>query len=110
MSTSKAASIAATASRVRGPRRSAERLQHILDWLKRSPQPVLPNIRGLSLTYAIRNEHFGARHFAKEELPRISYANQHISVYVDRKHITEESEKVDPVMNVTLRMNTTFFS
>ncbi|KAH8111428.1 hypothetical protein DFH11DRAFT_1613050, partial [Phellopilus nigrolimitatus] len=38
----------------------------------------------LNLTLAARNDHFGARHFIKEELPRIRYANPELNVKVNK--------------------------
>jgi len=89
------------------------RLSQILKKLKADPKPVLtPSLKSLKLTYAIRNEHFGARyvrhfpniapnlhaypnalrgvlvennrHFVKDELPRIQYANPTIAIEVNR--------------------------
>lgn len=91
------------------------RLSQILKKLKANPKPVLtPSLKSLKLTYAIRNEHFGARcvrhfpenlitsslrsysgilrggsvgndrHFVKDELPRIQYANPTIAIEVNR--------------------------
>jgi len=67
---------------------------------------MAPSLRSLKLTYAKRNDHFGARcvrrsfndlvafslyphsdnyrHFAKEELPRIQYANPTIAIEVSK--------------------------
>jgi hypothetical protein len=42
------------------------------------------------------------RHFAKEDLPRISYANQGLKIEVDRKPPVEGQLPVQPVMTVTL--------
>jgi len=91
------------------------RLSQILKKLKANPKPVLtPSLKSLKLTYAIRNEHFGARcvrhfpndlitssphtysdvlrgalvennrHFVKDELPRIQFANPKIEIEVNR--------------------------
>lgn len=91
-----------TAKNVRGPKVSAERLGRTLEWLRQEPRPVLSSIRALKITYAARNDHFGARHFAKEDLPRISYANQQVDIKVDRPDPREDPEKVvEPVINVT---------
>jgi len=61
MSASRIASSAAAAARSKRNRNSAEKLQQTLQWLNKEPRPILNNIRGLSMTYAIRHAHFGAR-------------------------------------------------
>ncbi|KAG9003756.1 hypothetical protein FRB90_011130 [Tulasnella sp. 427] len=61
-------------------------LAKALAHLTKQPQPkVSPKLRSLSLTFAKRNAHYGARYFAKEELPRVSYANPNLKVSVERK-------------------------
>lgn len=60
--------------------------------LTRQPLPVLPpTLRSLSLSLAQRNAHYGARHFLKEELPRIAYANPKLDVRVTRKEHKKET-------------------
>ncbi|KAI8983279.1 hypothetical protein BD414DRAFT_523181 [Trametes punicea] len=82
------------------------RLSVILARLTQEPRPVLPNLKSLKLTYAYRNDHFGARHFVKEELPRIRYANPTIDINVDKKLKTKE-ETWKPEMIVELKNGTT---
>ncbi|KAI0935604.1 hypothetical protein AcV5_003984 [Taiwanofungus camphoratus] len=60
------------------------RLSKILANLTKEPRPRLPSIKSLKLTLALRNDHFGARHFVKEDLPRIRYANPAIDIQVNR--------------------------
>ncbi|KAH7920492.1 hypothetical protein BV22DRAFT_1039802 [Leucogyrophana mollusca] len=60
------------------------RLSKVLAELKKGPTLHLTGLRGLSLTLAAKNDHFGARHFVKEELPRIRYANPNINVEVNK--------------------------
>ena len=91
------------------------RLSQILKKLKADPKPILtPSLKSLKLTYAARNDHFGARcvchfpndsvslslyaysdllcdvlvancrHFVREELPRIQYANPTMAIEVSR--------------------------
>ncbi|ESK95561.1 hypothetical protein Moror_12635 [Moniliophthora roreri MCA 2997] len=60
------------------------RLQKILDHLHATPKLTLVGLRSLKLSYAYRNDHFGARHFVKEELPRIRYANPLLKIEVDK--------------------------
>ncbi|KZS90248.1 hypothetical protein SISNIDRAFT_488459 [Sistotremastrum niveocremeum HHB9708] len=74
------------------PRKSSaipgpSRLSQILKHLTIPPPPSLPSLQSLRLTYAVKNNHFGARHFAKEELPRIQYANPSLRISVDKKPI-----------------------
>lgn len=38
------------------------RLRTILQHLRREPRPILPAVKYLKLTYAVRNDHFGARY------------------------------------------------
>jgi len=94
------------------PQLGPSRLSQILKKLKANPKPVLtPSLKSLKLTYAVRNEHFGARcvcndlttssprtysdvlrgalvendrHFVRDDLPRIQYANPTIAIEVNR--------------------------
>lgn len=78
------------------------RLSGILAQLKKEPRPSLVAVKRIELTLAARNDHFGARcefdrmsglqleadvgdrHFVKEDLPRIRYANPNIDIEVKR--------------------------
>ncbi|KAL5534738.1 hypothetical protein ACEPAG_1202 [Sanghuangporus baumii] len=60
------------------------RLSQILKNLNRHPKPVLPSVKTLKLTFAVRNDHFGVRHFIKEDLPRIQYANPGMQIQIDK--------------------------
>ena len=102
------------------PSLGPSRLSQILQRLKADPKPVLaPSLRSLKLTYAIRNDHFGARcvcrssndlaafslyansnalyhvsvgnyrHFVKDELPRIQYANPTVAIEVNKVQKSE---------------------
>lgn len=64
-------------------------LARILQNLRREPRPALPRLRALRLTLAARNDHFAARHFIKEELPRIRYANPRLEISVEKKEKKE---------------------
>ena len=95
------------------------RLSQILQKLKSDLKPALPpSLRSLKLTYAKRNDHFGARcvrhsfndsttfephpdalyvtfvencrHFVKEELPRIRYANPALAIEVSKVPKSQE--------------------
>ncbi|KAG8882803.1 hypothetical protein FRB97_007737 [Tulasnella sp. 331] len=71
---------------------SPSSLSKALSQLTRAPIPVLsPTVRSLSLSLANRNAHYGARHFLKEDLPRIAYANPNLNVRVTRKEHKKES-------------------
>ncbi|OCH94216.1 hypothetical protein OBBRIDRAFT_789552 [Obba rivulosa] len=59
-------------------------LSKILANLNRAPRPELVNLKSLKLTYAFRNDHFAARHFVQEELPRIRYANPSLNIEVNK--------------------------
>jgi len=54
------------------------------------------------MTYAQRNDHFGARHFVKEDLPRIRYANPTIDIKVN-KLPKVPGESWEPKMELKLR-------
>ncbi|CDO71733.1 hypothetical protein BN946_scf184920.g17 [Trametes cinnabarina] len=82
------------------------RLSGILARLTQEPRPHLPNLKSLRLTYAYRNDHFGARHFVKEDLPRIRYANPTVDIQVDKKPKTKE-ETWKPELVVELKNGTT---
>ncbi|KDQ17534.1 hypothetical protein BOTBODRAFT_105474 [Botryobasidium botryosum FD-172 SS1] len=86
--------------------RAASSLAKTLASLTKSPRPVVPAIKELSLTLAQRNAHFGARHFLKEELPRIAYANPAIKIAVERRPKTAE-EQWDPEIKALLDNGTT---
>ncbi|KAG2030052.1 hypothetical protein BDR03DRAFT_1096129 [Suillus americanus] len=60
------------------------RLSVILKELNEEPRLSLTGLRGISLKLAARNDHFGARHFVKEELRRIRYANPQLNVEVNK--------------------------
>lgn len=39
-----------------------EKLAKTLEWLNKEPKPILERINSLELTYAYKNDHFGARY------------------------------------------------
>ncbi|EPQ61398.1 hypothetical protein GLOTRDRAFT_29854 [Gloeophyllum trabeum ATCC 11539] len=78
------------------------RLSKILEQLRKPPVPALANVRGLTLTYALRNDDFGARHFVKESLPRIRYANPAMDIKVNKLPKGPE-DKWEPTMELQLR-------
>ncbi|KAF9508016.1 hypothetical protein BS47DRAFT_1350838 [Hydnum rufescens UP504] len=79
--------------------RAPSSLTKVLSVLKAAPAPILPSVRALKLTLAKKNAHFGARHFLKEELPRIAYVNPALEVEVEKKEKAKE-EQWDPQMVV----------
>ncbi|KAF8508475.1 hypothetical protein JB92DRAFT_3144999 [Gautieria morchelliformis] len=60
------------------------RLSQIVKHLQQEPVPSLPALSSLKLRYALRNDHFGARHFVKDDLPRIAYTNPSLKIVVDK--------------------------
>ncbi|KAF9261918.1 hypothetical protein L218DRAFT_973754 [Marasmius fiardii PR-910] len=60
------------------------RLSKVLEHLNSSPKLPLSGLRAIRLSYAFRNDHFGARHFVKEQLPRIRYANPLLKIDVEK--------------------------
>ncbi|KIK66057.1 hypothetical protein GYMLUDRAFT_158496 [Collybiopsis luxurians FD-317 M1] len=76
-------------------------LSKVLKSLQQEPKLSLFGVRSLKLSYAFRNDHFGARHFVKEELPRIQYANPTLNIEVDKVSKTKE-EHWRPEMELEL--------
>ncbi|KAF4566492.1 hypothetical protein EYR36_011923 [Pleurotus pulmonarius] len=60
------------------------RLSKILANLNATPRLELSNLQSIKLTLASKNDHFGARHFLKEELPRIRWANPTLEIEVEK--------------------------
>ncbi|CAL1697032.1 unnamed protein product [Somion occarium] len=60
------------------------RLSRILQNLTRGHKPVIAQMKSLKLTLAARNDHWGARHFVAEELPRIRYANPEAGIEINK--------------------------
>jgi hypothetical protein len=44
------------------PVKRHEKLAKTLEWLTKEPKPILEKVTSLELTYAYRNDHFGARY------------------------------------------------
>jgi hypothetical protein len=95
-----------------GPRKVPSGLSKILRHLTQPPIPSLPSLKTIHITYAARNNHFGARytpmsvkpheisapfrHFVKDDLPRIAFHNPRIHIEVkkirgssDQNHVSE---------------------
>ncbi|THG99006.1 hypothetical protein EW026_g3282 [Hermanssonia centrifuga] len=78
------------------------RLSKILEELNKEPKPYLNGLKSLKLTYAYRNDHFGAKHFVKADLPRIRYLNPNLAIEVVKKLKTKE-EDWNPELVLELR-------
>ncbi|PAV21701.1 hypothetical protein PNOK_0165800 [Pyrrhoderma noxium] len=61
---------------------TSSRTNTLLPTLSVEPKPLLTGLKAINLSCATKNEHFGARHFIKEELPRIQYANPELKINV----------------------------
>lgn len=59
-------------------------LSTVLKSLNANPKLELSGVKALKLTLAQSNDHWGARHFAKEHLPRLKWANQALEVEVTK--------------------------
>ena len=100
------------------------RLSQILEHLRKEPRPQLQKVKALKITYAYRNDHWGARcvlrprlvrrrvrltlgglwcrHFVKDELPRIRYANPRLDIQVNKLPKTRQ-DNWKPELTVELR-------
>ncbi|EED77782.1 predicted protein, partial [Postia placenta Mad-698-R] len=81
------------------------KLSKVLENLNKAPRPQLEAIKSLKLTYAQRNDHFGARHFVKEDLPRIRFVNPDMEIRVNKLPRAPE-HKWQPEMVVEFRDGT----
>ncbi|KAF8060863.1 hypothetical protein FPV67DRAFT_310636 [Lyophyllum atratum] len=63
-------------------------LARVLANLNVTPKLTLSNLKSLKLSLAFQNDHFGARHFVKEQLPRIRYANPNLDIQVEKARKT----------------------
>ncbi|CAE6479433.1 unnamed protein product [Rhizoctonia solani] len=56
-----------------------------LPHLTKQPIPYFkPGVKSLRLDLAPKNAHWGARHFLKDDLPRIAYANPDVTYQVNK--------------------------
>jgi len=96
---------------VRMPRKSKalpgpSRLSGILADLKQNPRLELnASVQSLKLKFAARNDHFGARHFVKEQLPRVRYANPKLNIEV-AKVPKSKTEMWQPELTLTFDNST----
>jgi hypothetical protein len=87
---------------INGP--STTPLASLVKRLNMSPRPVLKdNVVKLRIVVAERNDHFGARHFIKEHLPRIQYSNPGVQIEIQKIPKRPES-KWKAEMEVTFCM------
>ncbi|KAJ7903731.1 hypothetical protein B0H14DRAFT_2666141 [Mycena olivaceomarginata] len=77
-------------------------LSRLVAHLRAAPKLALPSITSLRLTLAARNDHFGARHFLKEQLPRIRFANPDLDIQV-RKMNKRPEDEWRPELQVSFR-------
>ncbi|KAJ6494616.1 hypothetical protein C8R47DRAFT_1043003 [Mycena vitilis] len=75
-------------------------LSRLVAHLRAPPKLSLPSITSLRLTLASRNDHFGARHFLKEQLPRIRFANPDLDIQV-RKMIKRPQDDWRPELQLS---------
>ncbi|KAJ6513451.1 hypothetical protein C8R45DRAFT_776702, partial [Mycena sanguinolenta] len=78
------------------------KLSQLVAHLRAAPKLSLPAISSLRLTLAARNDHFGARHFLKEQLPRIRFANPDLDIQV-RKMNKRPHDEWRPELEVSFR-------
>ncbi|KAG6820136.1 hypothetical protein H0H93_005011 [Arthromyces matolae] len=71
---------------------SPSRLASVLSNLNAEPRLNLKSLKSLKLSLAFRNDHFGARHFVKEQLPRIRWANPNLQIQVETWRKTKDEE------------------
>ncbi|KAF9030802.1 hypothetical protein BDZ89DRAFT_923884, partial [Hymenopellis radicata] len=67
-------------------------LNVLLANLNATPRLMLRGVKELRVSYAYRNDHFGARHFAKDFLPRIAYANPEVAINVQKELKTKDDK------------------
>lgn len=100
----------------RGKHPGLPHLAHLVAHLRAPPKLTLPHITSLRLTLASRNDHFGARcapcpsrvrfieqnfrHFLKEQLPRIRFANPNLEIHV-RKFSKRPKDEWRPELEVS---------
>ncbi|KIY65280.1 hypothetical protein CYLTODRAFT_424471 [Cylindrobasidium torrendii FP15055 ss-10] len=81
------------------------KLDGLLERLQATPKLQLKNVKALNVSYAFRNDHFGARHFTKEFLPRIAYANPGVQINVEKMR-KEPQDKWKPSIEVVYEDST----
>jgi len=66
------------------------RLAKLISHLNATPKLSLNGLKRLKLTYAFGNDHFGARHFARQNLPKIRFDNPNLVIEVERERKTKD--------------------
>ncbi|KAG6874139.1 hypothetical protein C0995_005556 [Termitomyces sp. Mi166 len=72
------------------PKPSPSHLAKVIANLVTAPKLTLTNLKSIKLSLAFRNDHFGARHFVKDHLPRIRWANPNLDIQVEKWRKTKE--------------------
>ncbi|KAG5337488.1 hypothetical protein C0989_009524 [Termitomyces sp. Mn162] len=72
------------------PKPSPSYLAKVLVKLNALPKLHLTQLKSIKLSLAFRNDHFGARHFVKEQLPRIRWANPDLDIQVEKWRKTKQ--------------------
>jgi len=75
------------------------RLAKLLSHLNASPKLSLSGLKKLKLSLAFGNDHFGARHFVRQNLPKIRFDNPNLEIEVERVKKTIE-ERWRPEMEL----------
>jgi small subunit ribosomal protein S25 len=75
------------------------RLAKLLSHLNATPKLSLNGIRKLKLSCAFGNDHFGARHCVRQNLPKIRFDNPNLEIEVERVKKKEE-ERWRPEMEL----------
>ncbi|KAF9523652.1 hypothetical protein CPB83DRAFT_862549 [Crepidotus variabilis] len=82
--------------------RGIHKLSKLLEQLNQHPRLTLSSeVKSLRLTLSAKNDHWGAKHFIQNELPRIRYANPNLAIEV-HKWPTSPNDKWRPEIEVAL--------
>ncbi|KAJ2915640.1 hypothetical protein MD484_g4752, partial [Candolleomyces efflorescens] len=84
--------MSAAAAPARAVLKQGTKLSNLVAHLDAKPRLGLAGVKSLKLSYAFRNDHFGARHFVKEDLPRIRWANPNLDIQVERAQKTASEQ------------------
>ncbi|KAH9487247.1 hypothetical protein JR316_0001317 [Psilocybe cubensis] len=68
------------------------KLTNLLAHLNATPRLTLSGVKRLRLSLASQNDHFGARHFVKENLPQIRWANPALDIEVRRERKSKSEQ------------------
>ena len=85
------------------------KLTRLLEHLNKHPKLTFTNnVKSLRLTLAYSNDHWGARHFVKDDLPRIRHHNPDIEIDIT-KWRKEKNEHWRPELEVKFGPSRPFF-